>query len=196
MSPRVYSKAYYEKNKSRIKVAVITYRERNPEKIRAQKRVYRERNRDKINAWREKNKERLKAYRKAWYAKNRERIRASWRAFYEKNKEQRRARQNARVSERRLRAIAGYGGKCICCGESTTEFLAFDHVNGDGGQHRKLVRQGASLVGWIERNNYPPSIQLLCHNCNLAKAFYGHCPHSLRQALSPDVGKKLAGRSP
>lgn len=30
---------------------------------------------------------------------------------------------------------------------------------------------------WQRKNNYPKGFQVLCHNCNLAKGFYGKCPH-------------------
>lgn len=68
--------------------------------------------------------------------------------------------------------------KCSCCGEKEIKFLAFDHVMNDGKQHRKIVKQGL-LVGWLIKNNYPKNIQVLCHNCNLAKGFYGKCPHTV-----------------
>ena len=28
-----------------------------------------------------------------------------------------------------------------------------------------------------ERNGYPKDFQILCYSCNMAKAFYGSCPH-------------------
>lgn len=77
----------------------------------------------------------------------------------------------------RMQALAAYGGKCVCCGESTPEFLQFDHKNNDGYLHRQNnnVRGGISL--WLQQNNYPDTIQLLCGNCHSAKSFYGNCPH-------------------
>ena len=77
----------------------------------------------------------------------------------------------------RLQALEAYGGACICCGETTPEFLQFDHINNDGYIHRKhnTVRGGIAL--WLKQNNYPDTIQLLCGNCHGAKSFYGHCPH-------------------
>jgi len=34
---------------------------------------------------------------------------------------------------------------------------------------------------WLKRNYFPTGFQLLCHNCNLAKGFYGKCPHDERR---------------
>lgn len=64
----------------------------------------------------------------------------------------------------------------MCCGEKGQEFLTFDHVNNDGANHRKKVPASA-LVNWIHKNNFPLTIQVLCYNCNNAKAIYETCPH-------------------
>lgn len=84
---------------------------------------------------------------------------------------------------RRLKqdTVKAYGGACACCGESTFEFLAVDHINGGGRQHRKSigVTGGSSMYAWLRRHGFPKSqFQLLCHNCNCAKGFYGSCPHT------------------
>lgn len=76
---------------------------------------------------------------------------------------------------RRTEAIAAYGGKCKCCGESAYQFLCFDHVNNDGAEHRKEVAP-TQLLHWLKKNNYPDTIQLLCYNCNMAKSIHGGCP--------------------
>lgn len=94
------------------------------------------------------------------------------------------ATKNYRISLRK-KVIAGYGGACICCGESRFEFLALDHVNNDGAKHRleltaHRARKGSSpttLCNWVIRNNFPTSIQILCYNCNCSKGFNGYCPH-------------------
>ena len=79
---------------------------------------------------------------------------------------------------KRLEILAKYGNACACCGERAQQFLTFDHVNNDGSAHRKEIGNGTDrLMRWIEANDYPDSIQLLCWNCNLAKAHHGVCPH-------------------
>ncbi|MEK7112983.1 MAG: hypothetical protein AAB875_06755 [Patescibacteria group bacterium] len=84
---------------------------------------------------------------------------------------------------RRLECLYHYGGKvprCVCCGENEINFLVLDHKNNDGAKHRKLVGTGTSMFLWVKRNNFPNMFQVLCHNCNMAKGFYGICPHKKR----------------
>jgi hypothetical protein len=89
------------------------------------------------------------------------------------------ARRRAQLKELRVAALAHYGGKCACCGESRYEFLAIDHVGGGGCVHRKLLGGGRMIGSWLRRNGYPDGFRVLCHNCNNAIAWYGACPHAL-----------------
>ena len=76
---------------------------------------------------------------------------------------------------------------CRCCGEkSHIGFLALDHIAGrkEMDSESGLVKLGYSssmvktvLSNWIIKNNFPKGFQILCHNCNQAKAVYGKCPH-------------------
>ena len=79
--------------------------------------------------------------------------------------------------QRREVALKIYSGpipECKCCKEKIYEFLAIDHVLGGGAKHRKeMKKNGISIVNWLYKNNYPEGFQVLCHNCNMAKAFYG-----------------------
>jgi Recombination endonuclease VII len=68
---------------------------------------------------------------------------------------------------KREELIQSLGGKCACCGESEIKFLAVDHVNGKA----------------------QPERQVLCHNCNLAKGFYGQCPHPNGVTGGPRSGR-------
>jgi hypothetical protein len=79
---------------------------------------------------------------------------------------------------RRFRVIEAYGGVCKCCGEAEWKFLSLDHVNNDGAEHRKKIGQ-SQIYKWAEDNEYPKTLQLLCYNCNMAKGFYGKCPHEV-----------------
>jgi hypothetical protein len=65
----------------------------------------------------------------------------------------------------RYEVINAYGSKCVCCGETTFQFLAIDHIN------------GTMTYLWLKNHGWPPGFQVLCHNCNLAKSLYGICPH-------------------
>ena len=81
--------------------------------------------------------------------------------------------------ETRIKVLKYYSGenpKCACCGESTYEFLSIDHENNDGYIHRRQQKI-SNIVRWLIQNNFPKGFQVLCHNCNLAKGFYGTCPH-------------------
>ena len=79
--------------------------------------------------------------------------------------------------ELRIELIERYGGECICCGETTYEFLAFDHKDNDGKEWRKIHGSGIAMFNYLRKNQFPDIVQLLCHNCNMAKQFYGQCPH-------------------
>lgn len=83
-------------------------------------------------------------------------------------------------ASRRQQVLDGYGGQCTCCGESHKEFLTVDHVNNNGNQERKEKRHrgiGSLFYKDIIDAKFPPSYQLLCYNCNAAKARCGLCPH-------------------
>ena len=77
--------------------------------------------------------------------------------------------------------IEAYGGKCICCGETMFEFLSIDHKRNDGAKERKRlgnrVKPGLQMLRYIIKMKFPKRYQLLCFNCNMAKGFYGKCPH-------------------
>jgi len=72
---------------------------------------------------------------------------------------------------------------CRCCGESEIKFLSIDHIHGGGSEHREEIR-GASMYRWLKRHGYPEGYQVLCHNCNQAKGFYGICPHQEKKQLA------------
>lgn len=88
-------------------------------------------------------------------------------------------RQKTRWQKERMQVLIAYGGtkpKCKCCGESIYEFLCLDHIKGGGKNHRK-ERGGTHFYHWLLVNGCPKGLQVLCHNCNMAKGFYGKCPH-------------------
>jgi hypothetical protein len=82
----------------------------------------------------------------------------------------------------KLKCFIGYSQdppSCACCKESHFEFLSLDHINGGGNKHRRELGSNSvyDLYRYLIKNNFPPGFQILCHNCNLAKGFYGYCPH-------------------
>lgn len=109
-------------------------------------------------------------------AKHRSAIRQ--REFYAEIKEER------RLYRQRLRreVIEFYGGKCVCCGETTFEFLTLDHIANDGAEHRRNVKT-RDITQWARSHNYPTGLQVMCMNCNCAKSWYGECPHKTLKEL-------------
>lgn len=102
----------------------------------------------RMREWRAKNYEHAKAYKRAW--------------------------------DQRLRkeVLDHYGGACVCCGETTLQFLALDHKNGGGTKHRQeLGLRGSAIWAWAKRQGFPDMFQVMCHNCNQAIGYYGSCPH-------------------
>ena len=78
----------------------------------------------------------------------------------------------------RAEMITAYGGCCTCCGESQPEFLALDHVHGGGREERRARGGTLGILRRLKREGWPTdAYTVLCHNCNMAKQFYGICPH-------------------
>ncbi len=106
-----------------------------------------------------------KEYHAAWRKRNRDRNAESHRRFYHKRKSE---------------VLTHYGGsppRCGCCGESEYMFLTIDHINGDGREHRRIIKK-KSIYDWLKSNGYPNGFQVLCFNCNCGKSINkGICPH-------------------
>jgi hypothetical protein len=121
----------------------------------------------------------------AYCAEQREKRRDTQRAYdrarYERDPEAARARARSVGVRRRWAVLQYYGGAtpaCACCGESAVEFLAIDHIDGGGEQHRNhLKADGTSLYRWLIEQSFPVGYRVLCHNCNSALGYYGYCPH-------------------
>lgn len=82
----------------------------------------------------------------------------------------------------RCRALVldSYGGRCECCAESNYGFLSIDHINNDGKEHRKEIRNGIGIYYWLVKREFPRDgrFRILCYNCNLGRAHHGGtCPH-------------------
>lgn len=105
---------------------------------------------------------------------------------------------NAFNAEITLQVFTHYGLICSCCGAVELDFLSLDHINNDGGPHRKELTGKAKGGGgittylWIIKNNFPIGFQTLCYNCNVAKQSNGGiCPHKdiLRINMKSDYNK-------
>lgn len=87
-------------------------------------------------------------------------------------------RNDARTKVREF-VYAAYGNKCSClsCGETKWQFLTLDHVGDDGAAHRKEINC-VDIIDWAKKNNCPPTLRLLCWNCNGGRERNnGVCPH-------------------
>jgi hypothetical protein len=80
--------------------------------------------------------------------------------------------------KRRKMVLGHYGNKCAYCGEKHYEFLAIDHVNNDGADHKRMLgsKSNDSVLLDIIKQGYPDTFQILCHNCNSAKQYYKRNP--------------------
>lgn len=88
----------------------------------------------------------------------------------------------------RAEVLEKYGGAiCSCpgCEESHKEFLVIDHINGGGNAHRRAnkVWSGTGFYKWLKAHGFPPGFRVLCHNCNMARAAHGICPHEREFAM-------------
>lgn len=108
--------------------------------------------------------------------------------------------EKERVRQKTVRwaAVVAYGARCACCGEVIPAFLALDHPGENGAEERRiqgLGNGGISDAYYLKRLGYPPGLrQVLCHNCNNAKARNGGiCPH---QGPKGDLGSFGVGPRP
>ena len=173
---------------------------KDPEKKKAHAKEYRsrpstkERNRKYQFNWWLKNKEKILARQKNFRPRQREylrRYRATHPEYVAKQRETHMKyyiKNGTSQSRLRARMLEMYGHACECCGESRKEFLALDHRNNDGAAHRKEIRSRTSdsPTSHVYRQavmlGFPNNkFRLLCHNCNMARGFYGFCPHEKEQ---------------
>lgn len=103
---------------------------------------------------------------------------------------------NQRTNERavihrrkiKMETFDAYGKVCACCGLDDWRFLTIDHIHNDGVFERKALygaKDGYASAGGgyafymhLRRLGYPQGrYQVLCYNCNSAKAAFGECPH-------------------
>ena len=97
-----------------------------------------------------------------------------------RRKETTKQRRRDQNKELREKALNGYGHMCSCCGEKRFQFLAIDHVNGGGRKEREIMST-TQIAKKVINEGFPAMYQVLCHNCNCAKGWYGICPHQLEK---------------
>lgn len=154
-----------------------------------------------MKKWRENNREYIRKWQRAWIANNPDAIKSHYKSRRAKWSEGNRERANA-VSRKhyhahksgyaakhvllRWQCITAYGSKCACCGESKSEFLSIDHINGRKLELHRKGLTGRALYKWLRTRGFPKdNYQLLCYNCNGAKGYFGYCPHE-REKMAAD----------
>lgn len=124
----------------------------------------------------EGNRKRRIRYRNSEEA--REICRKASKRYREKNREKVAEGCRNRWKAIRETVLTRYGGKCECCSEDKLPFLSIDHIDGGGSKERKQLGGTSGvyrkLYKYIEKL---PGYRVLCHNCNMAEAFYNGCPH-------------------
>ena len=150
------------------------FRRKRREYMRGWIAKHRESERDRVNAYRLKDVNKYREHQRAYYHENRDKIKA-----YNLQKGRER-----RVLYRQT-VLEHYGERCACCGETTPQFLAIDHING-GGAHHRATLPSQNIYLWLIRNDFPDGYRLLCHNCNVSLGIYGHCPHGNIKRGDPD----------
>jgi hypothetical protein len=104
---------------------------------------------------------------------------AAGKRYREKNKDLINEKTRIRYKKRKETLIKKYGGKCECCLETRIEFLSIDHINGGGTKERKEISSTGVFIKLLKASERLEGYRLLCHNCNMAMAYYDVCPHKL-----------------
>lgn len=154
-----FAKVYSKKNRGK------NYRSHTCQECHRKDHADRERKR------RQKNPELYREYRKRHYAANRTKLNEQRKAWSHKLRDQ---------------VFEAYGGyKCRCCGETERSMLTLDHINNDGGEHRRkspAMRWAKHMYAWLIEQGFPPILQILCYNCNISKFRNGGvCAHQIKK---------------
>lgn len=122
-------------------------------------------------------------YKKKWNAANKEAMSAKHKIWYAQNRESVTLRDKKRNDALKMEILSHYGrdGEAKCCwvegvGEvcmvSDPDMLSLDHINNDGGKHRKTLgcEGGTAFYRMLKRKGLPAGYQTLCMNHQFKKA--------------------------
>lgn len=128
-----------------------------------------------------RTKEEKAKYQRAWRLCNMDRVRAYERSYKTRHLEKKRLAGRDNYGRLRQEMLIAYGTRCACCGETEPMFLTLDHIFNDGAEERGRLGNRRSVstkfYRMIRDSGWPKDrYQLLCYNCNCAKA-HGGCPH-------------------
>jgi hypothetical protein len=158
--------------KARAAAAAKRWRERHPERAREVQRRHYEANRTSRSAAANR------AGQARWAAMTPEARLEHGRNRRKREADANRERKRAEFAALRAEVIAAYGGRCACCGNDFRPHLAIDHIDGGGAEERRQATS-SSIYRRLRRaaraGRPDPGYQVLCHNCNMAKHWYGRC---------------------
>lgn len=189
-----YMREYYKDpvHKLKKKESDAKYYQNNKEVCDAKNKQYRDNLSDEQKVryadyqlnYRKKHKQESKTYKQKYYAEETleertQRIKKDVernKKNYQANPQPIRDYNNKQYEEKRLIVLNHYSPdeiKCARCGNNDIDMMTMDHVNDDGHEHRKTVK---NLVPWLIKNSFPEGFQVLCMNCQFIKmsiVFYG-----------------------
>lgn len=170
----------YLANREQVKARTAAYRKAHPEEAKAA-----------VRKWRQENLEYARSKEAEYYAANAEERRAGVKKWREENKEYVKKAKREYSIKKRAEAITGYGGKCVCCGETIPRFLTISPVTTKAEAGYSGRPYGDPFHLWLIKNNFPASFRLLCWNCNLGAVHNsdGLCPH---KSTAPLIDYKKA----
>lgn len=73
--------------------------------------------------------------------------------------------------------MEAYGAVCVCCGLQDTDVLTMDHIRGGGSVAKKTYPSRNVYLFLKGKEPDRNEFQVMCQQCNQAKASYGECPH-------------------
>jgi hypothetical protein len=150
------------------------YRKNHPERYRESVKKYHqsEKGREYLKRYYKNNIIKIRAYRKIYRAEHSDIIRKRIKDYYYSEKGQEKAKQtHINVRNKIFNHYSSDGIKCALCGITDCDVLSIDHINGDGGKHRKEIgRSGHSLYVWLIKQGFPEGYRVLCLNCQHKEA--------------------------
>ena len=123
---------------------------------------------DYSKKYHQKHKEARNTKERERYANNKEYTSFLHKMWYQENKARSAAQHREHRRKLRSEAMAGYGSRCLFCGEDRLAGLQFHHVNHDGKEQREsTIGSSSGYHKWIIDNHFPDSLILLCGTCHL-----------------------------
>lgn len=196
---RNYNRRYRDAHRAEHKAYMKRYNAENKEHMNEQHRVGYHNNieyeRERSRLYRVNNQSKIKDYSREYHNIHKEERKLYYEKYVALNKGllmTRKKNYNARI---RVEVLTHYGnGKCACvkCGFDDIRALSLDHINGNGGEHRKKTGKigGIDFYNWLRHNNLPVGYQTLCMNCQFIKIHENkeYCNLYTKKAASESQG--------